>query len=91
MTISSVTDRTKTGTQMDAPKGKVQAFLLGARRATPARVPAIPWLKGDVLVPSGQKLCQAKGLASYLCLLCSRVTVLFQQGATPRVAHSKPQ
>lgn len=42
-------------------------------------------------MPSGQKLCQAKGLAHCLCLLCSKVTVLFQQGATPRVAHSKPQ
>lgn len=50
----------------------------------PARVPAIPWLKGDVLVPSGQKPCQGKGLACPLCLLCSRVTVLFQQGATPQ-------
>lgn len=42
-------------------------------------------------MPSGQKLCQAKGLACPLCLLCLRVTAFFQPGATPRVAHSKPQ
>lgn len=33
----------------------------------------------------------SNGLAGHLCLFCLRMSVLFQQGDTPRVAHFKPQ